>query len=446
MSSSDKIKFSSDNFKDLDSVNEIIKSISSLDYYNDKEGYTLLCAAIMNNADPLVLVYITGSKDTEIEYDRKCKGASITQKCNKGKTPLQIAIMSGNIVAIDILLGNTGVTVNDWDKSTGRKIPKNNDGMLVLDDKGNVEFQTKTVYARELSEDDLKTLLDEKCIYNAASANSSDVLNSLLKQYKGTLFYNEEDAPKNKYNGGLCQKFDIYGNTPLIAATKAQCYESVDLILSKISDNDNCKRAIEYTNKPINGESQSAFSIAADLEDDGLISKFLNYGIFMTAIEYYYSRYNKTELYRQIDTALKNESFNMYNYITSVFTRFDYSTDSETTLYIGDEFDSYIKNESGCKSQTEISENFYSLFLNNEDKYPICKNFRKQYIECNNASLLLDEDKNSALYWIINLLYLDGGDNNLFSTDDISLIKSKIFLKNELLPVGLQHPQPIVTD
>ena len=172
MAYKDDKKFSAEDFLSFEAIDDLFNSENK--YYlkdidtNDANGYTPLCAAILNNADPLMLLYLTGaklyvnyrdsysgSKDDTWDNNEEPKytadkeddlledaslvklsnclpkefrnpslngndsystllshGADVIKKCGKGKTPLQIAIMAGNATAIKTLLGQNKITVD----------------------------------------------------------------------------------------------------------------------------------------------------------------------------------------------------------------------------------------------------------------------------------------------------------------------------------------------
>ena len=85
-----------DDFKDAASIqNMITNKCGGKVNGNDEEGYTPLCAAILLGISQEVLINFINTY-TDI---------SVNQKCNKGKTPLQIVCMSMNTAALDVLMG-----------------------------------------------------------------------------------------------------------------------------------------------------------------------------------------------------------------------------------------------------------------------------------------------------------------------------------------------------
>jgi hypothetical protein len=59
MSYKDDKKYSLEDFASFEAIDALGEQIRNNWNKNDADGYTPLCAAILNNADPLMLLYLT---------------------------------------------------------------------------------------------------------------------------------------------------------------------------------------------------------------------------------------------------------------------------------------------------------------------------------------------------------------------------------------------------
>ena len=83
-------KFSAEDFASYESIDDLFVKNEGDNYYirninqNDADGYTPLCAAILNNADPLMLMYLTDVKAVDEPDDYK--GNCLPKQLRKGNT------------------------------------------------------------------------------------------------------------------------------------------------------------------------------------------------------------------------------------------------------------------------------------------------------------------------------------------------------------------------
>lgn len=311
MAYKDDGKFSAEDFESYESIDDLfntaneryLKDIND----NDSNGYTPLCAAILMNADPLMLLYLTkvvfvnGTYDDSVSYLfdednynylpeelRSTKNADVSRRCKKGKTPLQVAIMTGNILAIKTLLCTHSIRidiqekVNKYKTTYYTKVLKYSNDLPVFieDDNGNEVIECYGVNIKRASTEEDITI-SPKDILNASSSTKADILSAISDCYKGIWYYNVESFEDHESE---CKVFDDYGNTPIIMATRAQCYDSIELILNIItsSDNVNVFDVVSYTNK----DDESAISIALDNNDQGAIDIFIKYSSTLELLEY----------------------------------------------------------------------------------------------------------------------------------------------------------------
>lgn len=320
MAYKDDGKFSAEDFVSYESIDDLFNTANEkhLETINDNDsnGYTPLCAAVLMNADPLMLLYLTkvvfvdGTYEDSVSYLfvednynylperlRCTKNADVSRRCKKGKTPLQVAIMTGNILAIKILLCTHSIRidiqekVNKYKTTYYTKVLKYSNGLPVFieDDKGNEVIECYGVNIKRASTEGDVTI-SPKDILNASSSTKADILSAISDYYKGIWYYSVKSFEGHENE---CRVFDDYGNTPIIMATRAQCYDSIDLILSIITslDNVNIFDVISYTNS----NNESAISIALDNNDQGAIDIFIKYSSTLNLLEYSFSN-NKFDL------------------------------------------------------------------------------------------------------------------------------------------------------
>ena len=307
-------KYEASDFLSIESIDALSEHISGDYNTNDAEGYTALCAAILNNAEPLMILYLTkitaASYDPEIEHLieqnnylpeqlRNTKNANPLLKCKKGKTPLQIAIMAGNTVAIETLLGTYTVELTATELverssySFYRDAVKYKDGQptFVLDDNNN-PTDVYDCYKVNVKIDANDLVVVPKDILNAAALQKADILKALASSYSGKW-----------YDDGTL--FDKYSSTPLIMATKSQCYESIEFILDKMITCDHLGtmmlQAINHQTSTDPGES--AFDIATENEDQGALDLFTPYYTAYSLLEYAFEE----DKYALVDSLLLSE-------------------------------------------------------------------------------------------------------------------------------------------
>lgn len=265
-------KFSAEDFASYESIDDLFVKNESDNYYirninqNDADGYTPLCAAILNNADPLMLMYLMDVKavNEPVGYKGNClpkqlrkgntKRAKTTKVCDKGMSPIQIAIMACNTNAIKVLLGDYKATVVAQEEkklrsySYFRDIVKYENYLPVYetDEYGNatdkyeyvkIEVTTKHDDASDHEQTVIKPTITGRDILNAASMPKADILNAIADTYDSYIPINA------RYNyWGYSEdilKDDLgHANSPMLLAAKAQCYDSVKRIIKGLTGYD----------------------------------------------------------------------------------------------------------------------------------------------------------------------------------------------------------------
>lgn len=265
-------KFSAEDFASYESIDGLFVKNEGDNYYirninqNDADGYTPICAAILNNADPLMLMYLMDVKavDEPDDYKGNClpkqlregnpKRAKTTKVCDKGMSPIQIAIMACNVNAIKVLLGDYKATVIAQEEkklrsySYFRDIIKYENYLPVYetDEYGNVtdkyeylkiEVTTKYDKASDHEQTVIKPTITGRDILNASSMPKADILNAIADTYDSYVHLSE------RYNyWGYSEdilKDDLgHANSPMLLATKAQCYDSVKRIIKGLTGDD----------------------------------------------------------------------------------------------------------------------------------------------------------------------------------------------------------------
>lgn len=271
-------KFSAEDFASYESIDDLFVKNEGDNYYirninqNDADGYTPLCAAILNNADPLMLMYLmdvrvvtdpNSYKDIpypQIDFENcrpkelregNPKRAKTTKVCDKGMSPIQIAIMAGNTNAIKALLGDYNVTVVAQEKKSLRSYSYFKDiikyenylPVYAIDEDGNETDQYEYVKIKVATKHDaadaneqvvVKPTITGRDILNAASMPKADILNAIADTY-------DEHVPSSaRYDyWGYSEdnlKDDLdHANSPMLLAVKAQCYDSVKRIIQGLT-------------------------------------------------------------------------------------------------------------------------------------------------------------------------------------------------------------------
>lgn len=243
----------------------------------------------------------------------KGKAANINKVCDKGKSPIQMAIMSQNAAIVKTLLGTSSYTVPAVYKKARSPANTNdyyyykpeitNNNYPIFISKDTVKFTDGSLSLKNTG-----ISISKNDILNAASSKSNDLLKAL--------------GDSNAYSGqwyGVNNRFNEYGYTPLMESTKASCYASIRYILSKIEDSENRVIAIEEKSfKLLNDSSTqvSALSIAVNNKDFGAQKIFAEYSsddaMISAAV-----RGNSTDTLGVILTSKQSDSlFNIFNWTT----------------------------------------------------------------------------------------------------------------------------------
>ena len=277
-------------FDSYESLETLISNLGDVDE-NDSSGLTPLCFAILNQVDPLYIVLLCTSKNENPVYDSNKVwpkytgfGANIDLACDKGKTPLETAIMAGNIDAIKILFGDKCVEVTSYTKTDYgaivEEIQYENGWKPIFDEKGNyinvtvkigIDFESQLQATRYM-------------VFDASSNPNTEILKSLIDNYSDSLY-----SPGYKDGHATGTYFNNYNYTPLMMATAAQNYDAVETILDHISkddeSNNNTTQAIHEKHDKImdmDNSDQSAYDIAVSLKDNGLLRIFSAYDRYVS--------------------------------------------------------------------------------------------------------------------------------------------------------------------
>lgn len=400
-----------ESIESVDALDELMLK-SNFDYF-DSNGLSPLCFAVKNNVDSVLIVYLAGGDFSDSHWDKKGKGATVDKPCKNGKTPLKMAIESGNASAVNILLGGTVKVPYMEEKHYGTtatwvKKPLVKDDVIQLDKNGNFLYEDTDIKipAQNLAK------ANAKDIFAAASLPSADMLKAIGENYSGMWA-----LPYSKYNGSKCQVFDLYGSTPLIAATKMQCYDSIRYILeNKITSIDSRNSAVLYTSKPMNGNADSAMTIALDLGDEEILDIFEEYSIKKDeiALDYYYSRDQDDKIISMLK-GMDRDSLYDKDFLSRKLTRTDYDSFERVSITV----EKFIYN-----NKNEISEVL--------DKYV------PEDGGTSKVSVLIA----GPFYDLIKLLYNEGKDPCRLSEYDKQTIRGATNLDNDKLPDGLKHIVP----
>ena len=280
-----------DDFADYDSTKKLIDKYGA--NTNDSNGFTPLCFAVLNNVDPLILVLLCTAEDSYSQYDTSSEpsdwkkytgfGADLNAPCDKGKSPIEYAVMSSNIDAVNILSGKKIVDVVNVKLVGKAKIPvdiiKYDNGMPVRDSDGNLEYEHVNIGINPSDSLYLDKAMMKKMIFDASSLTKPDLLNALIEINNsrvelGILLY---DTEIDNTCHATSKYFNDYNYTPLMMATSAQSYGSIDSILSNINqESEKCLAIHEIHDKIMDqdGTDQSAFDIADSICDTGAMNKF----------------------------------------------------------------------------------------------------------------------------------------------------------------------------
>ena len=471
-------KFSAEDFASYESIDDLFVKNESDNYYirninqNDADGYTPLCAAILNNADPLMLMYLMDVKavDEPDDYKGNClpkqlregntKRAKTTKACDKGMSPIQIAIMAGNANAIKALLGDYKATVIAQEEkklrsySYFRDIIKYENYLPVYetDEYGNVtdkyeyvkiEVTTKHDKASDHDQTVIKPTITGRDILNAASMPKADILNAISDTYDSYI------PIKERYNyWGYSEdilKDDLgHANSPMLLATKAQCYDSVKRIIKGLTgddynnalcsdsspDNDMKSIVANAVNQTvtINDADEWAVKVIKDNKDIGLEKILAPYCLILegsisdTDSEWHAE---ETTCYKFLETAFKwgDEDY-IIDFLISRFGDskddiFHWSCDhdnnpvTEDVLLLYEYFKFGSEEDAHKKSLIEIIndnadiDELYEKVIKRQFSKCDINAFNKYFTKIS-ASDILTGDAKKPLYNLINRLYEDG--------------------------------------
>lgn len=309
MSYKDDKKYSLEDFASFEAIDALGEQIRNNWNKNDADGYTPLCAAILNNADPLMLLYLTEignpNKYSDVGYyddngdwqsdgelvidgnflpkvfrgDHRGKFADVTKVCDKGKTAVQIALMCGNVNALKALLGDkdTIFEVIAQEAKPNSELPRYYTDVIRRSDgrTGTPEYDKdesgKDIYryVKIRVKADNANVTDNiritpQNILDAASMPKADLLAAIANKYtngsgswdapfEGIKWTQTEiDAASDgdpaynkttddwKVESATDTYFDSYKNTPMIVVAKAQCYDSVKIIIKGLTGDEYC--------------------------------------------------------------------------------------------------------------------------------------------------------------------------------------------------------------
>ena len=471
-------KFSSEDFASYESIDDLFVKNESDNYYirninqNDADGYTPLCAAILNNADPLMLMYLMDVKAVNEPdgYKGNClpkqlrkgntKRAKTTKVCDKGMSPIQIAIMACNVNAIKILLGDYKATVVAQEEkklrsySYFRDIVKYENYLPVYetDEYGNVtdkyeyvkiEVTTKHDDASDHEQTVIKPTITGRDILNAASMPKADILNAIADTYDSYIPINA------RYNyWGYSEdilKDDLgHANSPMLLAAKAQCYDSVKRIIKGLTGYD-YNNALCSDNSPghntksivvdavnqtvtINDADEWPVKVIKDNKDIGLEKLLAPYCLILegsisdTDSEWHAE---ETTCYKFLETAFKwgDEDY-IIDFLISRFGDseddiFHWSCDHDNDPITEDVLLLYEYFKFGSEEGTH-KRSLLEIINDNADIDELYeKVIKRQFSKCDinafdkyftkiSASDIPSVDANKPLYNLINRLYEDG--------------------------------------
>ena len=472
-------KFSAEDFASYESIDDLFVKNEGDNYYirninqNDADGYTPLCAAILNNADPLMLMYLMDVKavDEPDDYNGNClpkqlregntKRAKTTKVCDKGMSPIQIAIMAGNVNAIKALLGDYRATVIAQEEkklrsySYFRDIIKYENYLPVYttDEYGNVtdkyeyvkiEVTTKHDKASDHEQTVIKPTITGTDILNAASMPKADILNAIADTYDSYIHissrYNywgySEDILKDDLGNA---------NSPMLLATKAQCYDSVKRIIKGLTG-DNYNNALCSDNSPdndiksivakavnqtvtINNADEWPVKVIKDNKDIGLEKILAPYCLILegsvsdTDSEWHAE---ETTCYKFLETAFKwgDEDY-IIDFLISRFGDseddiFHWSCDhdndpiTEDVLLLYEYFKFGSEEGSSKKSLLELIndntdiDDLYEKVIKRQFSKCDINAFDKYFTKISASDIPAGSDAKKPLYNLINRLYEDG--------------------------------------
>lgn len=473
-------KFSAEDFASYESIDDLFVKNESDNYYirninqNDADGYTPLCAAILNNADPLMLMYLMDVKavDEPDDYKGNClpkqlregntKRAKTTKVCDKGMSPIQIAIMACNANAIKALLGDYKATVVAQEEkklssySYFRDIIKYENYLPVYetDEYGNVtdkydyvkiEVSTKYDKSSDHEQTVIKPTITGRDILNAASMPKADILNAIADTYDSYIHLNE------RYNyWGYSEdilKDDLgYANSPMLLAAKAQCYDSVKRIIKgltgydynntlcsndNIPDNDAKSIVVNAVNQTvtINNADEWAVKVIKDNKDIGLEKVLAPYCLILEgSIQDTNSEWHaeETTCYKFLEAAFKwgDEDY-IIDFLISRFGDskddiFHWSCDhdndpiTEDVLLLYEYFKFGYEEDAHKKSLLEIIndnadiDELYEKVIKRQFSKCDINAFDKYFTKISESDIPACYDTKKPLYNLISRLYEDG--------------------------------------
>ena len=472
-------KFSAEDFASYESIDDLFVKNESDNYYirninqNDANGYTPLCAAILNNADPLMLMYLMDVKavDEPDDYKGNClpkqlregntKRAKTTKVCDKGMSPIQIAIMAGNANAIKVLLGDYKATVVAQEEkklrsySYFRDIIKYENYLPVYetDEYGNVtdkceyvkiEVSTKHDKASDHEQTVIKPTITGRDILNAASMPKADILNAIADTYDSYIHLNERYSYWG-YSEDILKDDLGYANSPMLLAAKAQCYDSVKRIIKGLTgddynnalcsdnspDNDMKSIVVNAVNQTvtINNADEWAVKVIKDNKDIGLEKVLAPYCLILegsisgTESEWHAE---ETTCYKFLETAFKwgDEDY-IIDFLISRFGDseddiFHWSCDhdndpiTEDVLLLYEYFKFGSEENAHKKSLLEIIndnadiDELYEKVIKRQFSKCDINAFDKYFTKISASDIQTGADAKKPLYNLINRLYEDG--------------------------------------
>ena len=257
MSYADDKKFSIEDFSSIESIDALGSILNNNFNKNDANGYTPLCFAAINNVSPDLLIYMAYSvgKPIHDKWPYKGKGADVNKRCFKGKTPIELAVTSGNSNAIKVFLGGE-VEVTALNKYMAPDVKYGDDCLPITDSDGKFVYNTvkikldkAIVYNTNINDPNNDRDKVKELVTSAASFPKSDMLLAVAD-----LECTREFFSCSNYNRDNQEK------TPLLLVTEKQLYDSADIILKTIS----ADQITEETEYSIYNDTESPHLVAVE--------------------------------------------------------------------------------------------------------------------------------------------------------------------------------------
>ena len=426
MTYKDDHKYSVEDFESFDAIDALGSEIDNNYNKNDSDGFTPLCFATLNNVVPLMLLYLVKAKPvnpSEENFLPKCfresekvhfKRADPTKVCYKGKTPLQMAIMSGNAAAVETLLGSKRIEVVAQQKiersstySYYKDIIEYKNGLPVMttNEEGKEDYKYKKIEI-VIDSSEYALVVTKSDILNASSMPKVDILKALGDSgYSGPWY---DDNTSDGHASG--KVFNNYNYTPLMMATTAQCYDSIDYIISKLrtadidspyddsvveaiaNDITYIREAIKQKHDKVadtDKTDQSSLGIAVSNKDVGIILKF--------------APFLNSEDYSSID-GIDSNDWSWPEDLDSTSLRITASADDPIT------FENYIIYKIKEVNNTQIDDIFKlvadNFIKHNEEDDTYTASYIEHYLGSLKSSASGDPEE--PCYNILNYLYKEG--------------------------------------